>query len=80
MTSEMLEVYEDELPCDLSEVPEYLTDILVSELEDDEKYAAIERYTLMRDRHFYKIDWPEPEAGDVDDLLQAELDYYEDIR
>jgi hypothetical protein len=79
MTSEILEVYESELPCDISEVPEYLTDILVSELEDDEKYAAIERFTLMRERRFFKIEWPEPETTGNNSLLQAEVDYFEEI-
>lgn len=77
--NELLEVYVDELPCDPGEIPEYLSDILLSELEDDEKYAAIERFSLMRERRFYKIEWPEPEAVCEEDLLQAELEYYEEI-
>ena len=56
---EELNVYEEELPCGMGELPPYLKNILLSELEEEEKYSAIERFTLMKQRMFHKIEWPQ---------------------
>ena len=75
-----LELYEDDLPCDLNEVPKYLVNILESEWEEDEKYAAIERFTLMLDYAFEAIEWPCELLVEDDPLMEEEVTYFEQAK
>lgn len=70
MKKNINEIFIDELPCDLSETPRYLKSMLASDrYSEAEKYAAIERFTLVYEGSpLDQIEWPEEGLDDLDEF------------
>ena len=53
-------MYVEELPCDVKEIPDYLRRVLISTMfDEEEKYSAIERFTMALEGSRYGIEWTE---------------------
>ena len=78
MIAEIDEIFVDELPCEPEELPTYLVKILLDpDVDDDEKYSAIERFTIVIEGSADTIEWPE-EGLTEEEHVEAEAEWFRD--